>query len=231
MRATFCVFNLFFAHPSRISTTPAFIFFFFFFDLTFVYRLCLSMDCDSLVGRRTRNIAELVQICQPTRRKRFSPFTLVDRSRDECRPVLLPTKMPTLDTLPAHGFTGRAVPAATTTTPNTTSSSTSSTRNSLQAKVTRLLSANLEDGATRAALDTLGQVELAESKRARTAASLSDPTPTAGEQGGAGISDALRRGGLRKEVDARMEQGSREFLRAFSEVNDASLSLSLLREG
>ncbi|KWU45606.1 oligomeric Golgi complex subunit 6 [Rhodotorula sp. JG-1b] len=125
--------------------------------------------------------------------------------------------MPTLDTLPAHGFTGRAVPAATTTTPNTTSSSTSSTRNPLQAKVTRLLSANLEDGATRAALDTLGQVELAESKRARTAASLSDPTPTAGEQGGAGISDALRRGGLRKEVDARMEQGSREFLRAFSE--------------
>lgn len=191
------------------------------------------MDCDSLVGCRTR------QSCRAQDSKHSGTganlpadeteaFTLVDRSRDECRPVLLPTKMPTLDPLPAHAFTGRAVPAATTTTPNTTSSSTSSTRNPLQAKVTRLLSANLEDGATRAALDTLGQVELAESKRARTAAaSLSDPTPTAGEQGGAGISDALRRGGLRKEVDARMEQGSREFLRAFSEVNDASLSLSL----
>jgi hypothetical protein len=133
--------------------------------------------------------------------------------------------MPALDPLPA--FTGRAVPAAATTpNTNTNSSSSTSTRNPLQAKVTRLLSANLEDGATRAALDTLGQVELAESKRARrTAAAFSDPTTTtttAGGPGGAGISDALRRGGLRKEVDARMEQGGREFLRAFSEVNDAS---------
>ncbi|GAA5985756.1 hypothetical protein JCM10908_007099 [Rhodotorula pacifica] len=96
------------------------------------------------------------------------------------------------------------------------SSSTTSTRNPLQAKVTRLLSANLEDGATRAALDTLGQVELAEAKRSG-----------ATEQGGAaGITNALRRGGLRKEVDSRMEQGSREFLRAFSEVND---KLSMLQ--
>lgn len=123
-----------------------------------------------------------------------------------------------------HALAPHAVPATAATTPNTNSSSTS-TRNPLQAKVTRLLSANLEDGATRAALDTLGQVQLAESKRARTAASSSDPTTTAGGQG-AGISDALRRGGLRKEVDASMEQGSRDFLRAFSEVND---KLSMLQ--
>ncbi|GAA5881595.1 hypothetical protein JCM3774_006489 [Rhodotorula dairenensis] len=124
-------------------------------------------------------------------------------------------------------------PGATPGTPSTSgsvSSSTSTTRNPLQAKVTRLLSANLEDGATRAALDTLGQVELAESRRAATriASSSGAPAPATGPEsaGGAGISDALTRGGLRKEVDNRLEQGSREFLRAFSEVND---KLSMLQ--
>lgn len=117
---------------------------------------------------------------------------------------------------PASGGTpGAATPAG---------SSSTSTRNPLQAKVTRLLSANLEDGATRAALDTLGQVELAESKRRARyrAPSAVARTAAMSDAGGAGISDALRRGGLRKEVDNRLEQGSREFLRAFSEVNDAS---------
>jgi hypothetical protein len=87
---------------------------------------------------------------------------------------------------------------------------TSTTRNPLNLKVNRLLSANLEDAGTRAALDTLGEFE-------RQA--VQDGTPaTKG-----GIGGALRRGGLRKEVEGRMAEGSREFLEAFSEVNDVSL--------
>jgi hypothetical protein len=81
-----------------------------------------------------------------------------------------------------------------------------SSRNPLHLKVNRLLSANLEDAGTRAALDTLG--EFADDK-------------VAGQEGG-GIGRALRRGGLRKEVEGRMAEGSREFLLAFSEVNEVS---------
>lgn len=80
------------------------------------------------------------------------------------------------------------------------------TRNPLHLKVNRLLSANLEDAGTRAALDTLGEFENVQDDE--------------GRKGGAGIGVALRRGGLRKEVEGRMAEGSREFLEAFSEVND-----------
>jgi len=84
----------------------------------------------------------------------------------------------------------------------------SSTRNPLNLKVHRLLSSNLEDAGTRAALDTLGELEKAELESDKSAQ-------------GRGIGAALKRGtGLRKEVDGRMAQGSKEFLQAFSEVND-----------
>ncbi|GAA5872099.1 hypothetical protein JCM16303_000978 [Sporobolomyces ruberrimus] len=85
----------------------------------------------------------------------------------------------------------------------------SSSRNPLNLKVHRLLTSNLQDPRTRAALDTLGRLEHAEPE--------SDPR----------IRSALARGGgLRKEVDARMTQGSKDFLKAFSEVND---KLSMLQ--
>lgn len=108
-------------------------------------------------------------------------------------------------------------------------SSASAPRNPLQAKVGRLLSANLEDGVTRAALDTLGQVELLERAEPETSTTTVDhqtrqpsqPASHGNADGDAGdITAALRKGGIRKEVDSRMDQSSREFLRAFSEVND-----------
>lgn len=96
------------------------------------------------------------------------------------------------------------------TTSSVPSAAASSNRNPLNLKVTRLLSANLQDAATRAALDTLGQFE-------------DDPATTSSASSNKdGIGRALRRGGLRKEVDKRMAQGSRQFLDAFSDVNDVS---------
>ncbi|BGP27772.1 Golgi transport complex subunit 6 [Rhodotorula toruloides] len=85
--------------------------------------------------------------------------------------------------------------------------------NPLLHKVQRLLSANLEDSGTRAALDTLGEQEDADEV----------PKSTGGAANGAvahGTGMALKRGGLRKEVEGKMAEGSREFLQAFSEVND-----------
>ncbi|GAA6064385.1 hypothetical protein JCM10212_002918 [Sporobolomyces blumeae] len=101
--------------------------------------------------------------------------------------------------------------------PRTSSGGLSTTtRNPLNLKVHRLLSSNLEDASTRAALDTLGELEQAESS---PAAEQGDRTR--------GIAAALKRGGgLKKEVDGRMAQGSKEFLEAFSQVND---KLSMLQ--
>lgn len=85
--------------------------------------------------------------------------------------------------------------------------------NPLLHKVQRLLSANLEDSGTRAALDTLGEQEDAEEV----------PKSTGGAANGVGLKGAgtaLKRGGLRKEVEEKMAEGSREFLQAFSEVNN-----------
>lgn len=87
-------------------------------------------------------------------------------------------------------------------------STTTGARNPLNLKVNRILSVGFEDVGTRLALDTLGEFELA----------------TAQNEAGSdtrGINAALKRGGgLRKEVEGRMAQGSRAFLAAFSEVND-----------
>ncbi|GAA5932727.1 hypothetical protein JCM3775_002220 [Rhodotorula graminis] len=92
----------------------------------------------------------------------------------------------------------------------------------LHRKVTRLLSANFEDAGTRAALDTLGELERAE----RTDAQGDERAGRSQVGVQRGIRSALKRGGLRKEVDGKMTEGSREFLDAFSEVND---KLSMLQ--
>lgn len=73
-------------------------------------------------------------------------------------------------------------------------------RNPLHLKVNRILSTNFEDPGTRQALDILGEYELA--------------------TGSLGL--ALRKGGLRKQVEHRIAAGSREFLSAFDHVNDVS---------
>jgi hypothetical protein len=90
---------------------------------------------------------------------------------------------------------------------NSSGNLASSTRNPLNLKVHRLLTSNLEDAGTRAALETLGELERSERE--------------SGEKQGRGIKAALESGGgLRKEIDARMTRGSKDFLKAFSEVND-----------
>ncbi|GAA6015725.1 hypothetical protein JCM11491_002459 [Sporobolomyces phaffii] len=102
-----------------------------------------------------------------------------------------------------------AEPRPSLATRNSSGTGGSSTRNPLNLKVQRLLTSNLEDAPTRAALDTLGELEHADPAR--------------------GIRHALEPGGgggLRKEIDARIAHGSREFLDAFSEVND---KLSMLQ--
>lgn len=87
----------------------------------------------------------------------------------------------------------------------------SSSRNPLNLKVHRLLTSNLEDAGTRAALETLGELERTEAEKEQNAK-------------GRGITAALESGGgLRREIDARMTRGSKEFLKAFSEVNDVSV--------
>jgi len=87
-------------------------------------------------------------------------------------------------------------------------SSSGSIRNPLHLKVNKLLSSHLEDAGTRAALDTLGELELVQA--------------TEGVGADKPIGEGLRRGGLRKEVDARMAKASRHFLDAFGELKDVS---------
>lgn len=89
----------------------------------------------------------------------------------------------------------------------------------LHLKVGRLLSANLDDHGTRTALDTLGEFEQQAVVPSTTAqAAVYDN----GAVGGAGIGGALRRGGLRKAVEGRMAEGSKDFLEAFTEVDEVS---------
>ncbi|GAA5821598.1 hypothetical protein JCM3770_005309 [Rhodotorula araucariae] len=122
---------------------------------------------------------------------------------------------------PRPGMATRRSSALSYSSPSLVASSSSSTT-PLHRKVTRLLSANFEDAGTRAALDTLGELE-----RAEHADTLGDDRAAKAPQvGQRGIGSALQRGGLRKEVDGKMAQGSREFLDAFSEVND---KLSMLQ--
>lgn len=128
-------------------------------------------------------------------------------------------------TTPANGFTSDAVassPAldkrpsfpARVSTLNRSNGASSSATGPLHLKVSRLLSANLDDHGTRTALDTLGEFEPVGAATLSSSASNTAPNTILG------IGGALRRGGLRKEVECRMAEGSKEFLQAFSEVNE-----------
>ncbi|KAM0789745.1 hypothetical protein ACM66B_006600 [Microbotryomycetes sp. NB124-2] len=94
----------------------------------------------------------------------------------------------------------------------------SSSRNPLLIKVNRLLSANLDDAGTRAALDTLGEFQ--QESATSDALEQHGNAPGSVSQGDGGIQHALKRGGLRKQVENRMAQGSQEFLQAFGQVNE-----------
>lgn len=101
-------------------------------------------------------------------------------------------------------------------------------RNPLNLKVNRILSANYEESGTRRALDTLGDFERDELSGTNIAAVFGGEGDGARkkpnyQQGRMGM--ALQQGGLRKEVESRMAEGSRSFLAAFSEVNDVSAAV------
>jgi hypothetical protein len=76
--------------------------------------------------------------------------------------------------------------------------SSSSSRNPLTHRVSSLLSSDLHDKQTHAALDTLSAFDLA-STSSRASSS-----------------------GLRREVERRMQQSTRAFLEAFAEVDEVS---------
>ncbi|SGY81921.1 BQ5605_C009g05534 [Microbotryum silenes-dioicae] len=113
-------------------------------------------------------------------------------------------------------------------------SSASSSRNPLHLKVNRLLSANLEDAGTRAALDTLGELELEPQTQVGSSSRASQEPPTTTNGGLNGRTTAatttaagtpmIKRGALRTQVETQMAQASTEFLQAFSDV-DAKLGL------
>ncbi|KDE04704.1 hypothetical protein MVLG_04843 [Microbotryum lychnidis-dioicae p1A1 Lamole] len=113
-------------------------------------------------------------------------------------------------------------------------SSASSSRNPLHLKVNRLLSANLEDAGTRAALDTLGELELEQQTQVGSSSRASQEPPTTTNGGLNGRTTAatttaagapmIKRGALRTQVETQMAQASTEFLQAFSDV-DAKLGL------
>ncbi|SCV74768.1 BQ2448_7797 [Microbotryum intermedium] len=117
------------------------------------------------------------------------------------------------------------------------SSSSSSSRNPLHLKVNRLLSANLEDAGTRAALDTLGELELEQTQvgatqGASTAAQQgTTTTTTTSTTGSASAPPLIKRGALRTQVETKMAQASTEFLQAFSDVNAVSFCSDLQTGG
>lgn len=83
----------------------------------------------------------------------------------------------------------------------------SSSRNPISSKVSAVLSTNFDDEGTLAALETLSQFGLDGDNERRGG-------------GGGGWGSISGRGGLRTEVDRRMMNGSKKFLKSFSEVNE-----------
>ncbi|KAK4051597.1 Golgi transport complex subunit 6 [Microbotryomycetes sp. JL201] len=101
-------------------------------------------------------------------------------------------------------------------------SSSASSRNPLLVKVNRLLSANFDDAGTKAALDTLGEFQNDRLQLDDTGedGNVAAGTTTAQASNRRASPHALKRGGLRKQVENKMAQGSQEFLEAFGQVND-----------
>ena len=105
-------------------------------------------------------------------------------------------------------------PSSTSRAANSSNSSTNAPR-SLALKISRLLSASLEDAGTRSALETLDEFNLV------------DDGVNRGKAAGLSESRTAKSRRLRAEVDRRLLEDSTRFLDAFKQVNDAS-ALSLL---
>ena len=100
------------------------------------------------------------------------------------------------------------------------SSSTSASANaprSLALKISRLLSASLEDAGTRNALETLDEFGLVDT--------VASGPASAGRAAAAG--DGRKTGRLRAEIDKRLLDDSQKFLTAFKEVNDVCVATTL----
>lgn len=89
-------------------------------------------------------------------------------------------------------------------------SGTSNAPRSLALKISRLLSASLEDAGTRSALETLDEFNLV------------DEGVRKGKASGVLESRTAKSRRLRAEVDRRLLEDSTRFLDAFKQVNDAS---------
>lgn len=94
---------------------------------------------------------------------------------------------------------------------------------SLGLRVSKLLGSSFEDAGTRAALETLSVLPLAStSTPGATGDKAEDGRPTGATVG----HKDLKRGGLRREIEGRMAERSREFLGIFTEVNLVSRQLA-----
>lgn len=103
------------------------------------------------------------------------------------------------------------------------SASTANAPRSLALKISRLLSASLEDAGTRTALETLDEFGLVDTVAYG---------PGAGGRGAVGASGDARTAKskqLRAEIDKRLLDDSQRFLNAFKEVNDVRLSMRVAR--
>lgn len=101
---------------------------------------------------------------------------------------------------------------------NSNSNSSSNAPRSLALKISRLLSASLEDAGTRSALETLDEFNLV------------DDGVNRGKAAGVSESRTAKSRRLRAEVDRRLLEDSTRFLDAFKQVNDASVLLDCKRD-
>lgn len=108
------------------------------------------------------------------------------------------------------GLSGASGSTSRTGAGGSSSSSSANAPRSLALKISRLLSASLEDAGTRSALETLDEFNLVEdSVRKGKAAGISESRTAKSRR-------------LRAEVDRRLLEDSTRFLDAFKQVNDAS---------
>lgn len=122
-----------------------------------------------------------------------------------------PPPSPTYTHAQSSGGGGGANKSSLSSTNTITSTSNAAPR-SLALKISRLLSASLEDAGTRTALETLNEFGLDDSNN--------DNEGAGGVLGGGDRSTKSRR--LRAEIDRRLLEDSSRFLEAFKEVNDVS---------
>ena len=95
---------------------------------------------------------------------------------------------------------------------------------SLALKISRLLSATLEDAGTRSALETLDEFALFDVDRGNPAAAV-DPAAAAAPSASASVTGtrSTKSRKLRAEIDKRLLDDSQRFLSAFKEVNEVGI--------